>query len=200
MFSASFNTQSGEHQVTRGQILSAMTEFDLKYRSIEPDSGTIYAVEDSGKRYPPKRILEIATGVPTNQFYGGKPSNDVFRTLGFYISTVDSQIGWKSPEQIAAEQARLQLPVPKADDLLAGLLATKWLRLHGDYTKLADCEYPGVYVLAYKDEDLVGQTIGEQDIYYVGVSHVGVRNRLKQFIMGLEDGGHHSAAKRFFLM
>jgi hypothetical protein len=70
--------------------------------------------------------------------------------------------------------------------------------LHGDCAKLADSEYPGVYVLAYTDENLLGRKIGEQEIYYVGVSHVGVRKRLKQFMMGLEDGGHHSGAMRFF--
>jgi hypothetical protein len=113
MITAVFKTQSGQHPVTKEQILRAMNEFDLRYRATEQDAGTIYSVEEGGKRYPPKRILEIATGVPTNHFYGGKPSNDVFRTLGFHVSTVDSQIGWKSPEQIAAEQARLQYPFPK---------------------------------------------------------------------------------------
>jgi hypothetical protein len=32
----------------------------------------------------------------------------------------------------------------------------------------------------------------------VGLSHAGVRKRLRQFTDGLEDGGHHSGAKKFF--
>jgi hypothetical protein len=48
------------------------------YRSNEDDSGSLYAVAEAGKRYPPKRILELATGVPRNKFYGGKPSTSVW--------------------------------------------------------------------------------------------------------------------------
>ncbi len=198
MTTAVFKTQSGEHIVTRKQLLAAMNEFDLRYRATEQDAGTIYAVEEGGKRYPPKRILELATGVPREKFYGGEPSNNVFHSLGFLISKVHPEMGWITPEEIALEQARLKSPIPNIDELLKDLFASTWLRLHDDYAKLADSGYPGVYVLAYTDEDLVGRRVNEQDIYYVGVSHVGVRKRLRQFIIGLEDGGHHSGAKRFF--
>jgi hypothetical protein len=61
-----------------------------------------------------------------------------------------------------------------------------------------DSEFPGVYVLAYSTARLNGKPIEEREIFYVGVSHAGVKGRLKQFINGLEDGGHHSGAKRFF--
>jgi hypothetical protein len=64
-------------QVKRERILAALKEFDRKFRSSEDDSGTRYAVEEAGRPYPPKRILELATGIPRNKFYGGKPSNDV---------------------------------------------------------------------------------------------------------------------------
>ena len=59
-----FRTQTGVYQVTRDEILAAMREFDLRFRSNEDESGTLYAVEEGGKLYPPKRILELATTVP----------------------------------------------------------------------------------------------------------------------------------------
>jgi len=195
----SFKTETGARTVTRDEILAGMKEFDLRFRINEEDSGTKYAVDEDGKRYPPKRILELATGVPVNKFYGGEPPNRVFRELGFAVLTVaPNQNTWKTAEEIAAEQARLKLPVPKMEQLVEGLFGNVWVQLHKDYSKLTDSDYPGVYVLAYTDENLDGKSVKEDQIYYVGVSHAGVRRRLKQFIMGLEDGGHHSGAKRFY--
>jgi hypothetical protein len=199
-------TASGMIQVTREQIISALREFDLRFRSTEDDSGTLYTVLENGKRYPPKRILELATGVPRSKFYGGKPSNDVFYGLGFHVAETEN--GGESPEEIAKEQARLAEPVPDVKHLLQDLFAKSWVRLDDDVKKLVDSHYPGVYILAYQDEkllgrsvkeDLAGQTVLEEDIFYVGVSHAGVRKRLRQFTDGLEDGGHHSGAKRFFM-
>ncbi len=198
-------TTAGVFQLTREQIISAMKEFDVRFRSTEGDSGTLYAVIENGKRYPPKRILELATGVPRNKFYGGKPSNDVFYGLGFHIAETEN--GGESPEEIVKEQARLAEPVPDVNQLLKNLFSKSWVRLDDDLKKLIDSQYPGVYILAYPDEkllghpvkeDLAGQTVVEEDIFYVGVSHAGVRKRLKQFIDGLEDCNHHSGAMRFF--
>jgi hypothetical protein len=204
-----FRTQVGVVQVTREQILQAMKEFDLNFRSSEDDSGTLYAVEEEGRRYPPKRILELATGVPRNKFYGGKPSNEVFVGLGFRIVESDGNQPGKTPEQTEKEQARLNEPVPDANRLVEELFARTWVRLDDDSAKLPDSQYPGVYVLAYADEellahpvkdDLTGDPVTEDEIFYVGVSHRGVRDRLREFTDGLEDGGHHSAAARFFDM
>jgi hypothetical protein len=202
-----FKTQSGVYQVNRDQILAAMKEFDLRFRSNEDDSGTLYAVEEGGKRYPPKRILELATSVPRNRFYGGKPSNDVFVGLEFRITESDPERG-KSTEEIAKEQARLAEPIPDVNQLLENLFEKTWVRLDDNLAKLTDSQYPGVYILAYPDakllgrpmmEDLTDQAVKAKDIFYLGVSHAGVRKRLRRFTDGLEDGGHHSGAKRFFI-
>jgi len=96
------------------------------------------------------------------------------------------------------------LPIPELNHLLEELFAKTWSHLHentwshlnNDYAKLPD--RPGVYVLAYSDQELARRRVQEDEIYYVGVSHRGVLSRLKQFVKGLEDGGHHSGAKRFF--
>ncbi len=203
--SVPFRTQSGIVQVSREQVLVGMQEFDLKFRATENDSGTLWAVVENGRRYPPKRVLELATGVPRSKFYGGKPSNDVFVALGFHIVETDGST--KSPEQVAKEQTRLNGPLPDVNQLVADLFAKTWIRLDDDSATLVDSQYSGVYVLAYPDErflghsvnkDLTGKPVTEEDIFYVGVSHAGVRKRLRQFTDGLEDGGHHSGAKRFF--
>jgi hypothetical protein len=203
-----FRSQAGLVQVKREQILAAMKEFDLKFRSKEDDSGTLYAVEEAGRRYPPKRILELATGVPRNKFYGGKPSNDYFVGLAFYIIAAYRDRTGKTAEQTAKEQARLNERIPDVDRLVEDLFARTWARLDDDSAKLPDSQYPGVYVLAYADEkllghpvkgDLTGDPVTEAEIFYVGVSHASVRKRLRQFANGLEDGGDHSGAKRFFI-
>ena len=93
------------------------------------------------------------------------------------------------------------------NQLLKDLFDKTWVRLDDDSAKLTDAQYPGVYILAYPDEkllgrpvkaDLEGQSVTSEDIFYVGVSHAGVRKRLRQFTDGLENGAHHSGAKRFF--
>jgi hypothetical protein len=142
-----FKTQSGIVQVSREQILSAMQEFDSKFRAGENDSGTLWAVLENGRRYPPKRILELATRVSRSKFYGGKPSNDVFVALGFNIIEADG--GAKSLEQIAKEQARLNGPIPDVNQLVRDLFAKTWVRLDDDSAILPDSQYSGVYILAY---------------------------------------------------
>lgn len=199
MISAMLKTAVGEHLVTRGQLLAAMKEFDLQFRVKEEDTGTMYAVEEDGKRYPPKRLLAIATGVPVGKFYGGERSNKVFQRLRFKVLRIaENQRAWKTAEEIAAEKARMKLPVPRIEKLVDGLFRKKWVPLREDYSKLVDSDHPGVYVLAYSAKELRGKPVKEDQIYYVGVSHAGVRKRLKQFIKGLKDGGLHSAAKKFF--
>jgi hypothetical protein len=187
--SVRLKTQGGGVEVDREQILAALTEFDRKFRSSEDDSGTRYTIEEGGRRYPPKRILELATGISRNKFHGGKPSNDVFIRLGFNIKESNGNQSGK---------ARLNEPIPSADRLVDDLFAKTWIPLHDDSVELSDSQYPGVYVLAYDNQDLAGAPVIEDKIYYVGVSHAGVRKCLRQFKGALEDGHHHSAGGRFF--
>ena len=203
--SVPFRTQLGTQQVSRDQILAAMNKFDQKFRTREDDSGTLYAIkkQKTGRRYPPKRILELATGTPRTQFSGGRPSNDVFSKLGFLV--VDAGSG-PTTNGNTQEQRRLKKSVPSVKRLIKNLFAKIWVRLDDDSGRLRDSQYPGVYVLAYphdgawgrRKRELAGQPVREEDIFYVGVSHAGVRKRLRQFIDGLENGGYHSGAKRFF--
>lgn len=79
------------------------------------------------------------------------------------------------------------------------LINSNWIKLD-DYKTLKDCEYPGVYVLAYSDEDLSNNKIEIEKIFYVGMSNSlgGVKQRLGQFINGIEKDRSHSAGRRFF--
>jgi hypothetical protein len=202
-----FKTRLGVVQVSRAEILAAMREFEEKYRATESDSGTLYAVYEAAKRYPPKRILELAKHVSRNDFYGGKPTNDVFLRLGFAIIDSGAATSPQPNEDLIKEQARLKEPVPDAHRLVEELFAKTWLRLDDDPVKLIDPKYPGVYVLAYPDkkymghpvkQDLTGSPVSEDDIFYVGMTHRSVRLRLREFSDGLEDDAYHSAARRFF--
>ena len=61
---------------TREELIGAMRRFDEerasdKWRNWERDRNYDYAVVHDGRRYPPKRIISLATGAPENTFSGG---------------------------------------------------------------------------------------------------------------------------------
>lgn len=80
------------------------------------------------------------------------------------------------------------------------LLSFKWQKLDNEFASITNGESPGVYLLAYTNKKLLGKNIALKDIYYVGMSNSkkGVKNRLKQFINGIEKGYGHSAGNRFY--
>lgn len=86
---ARFRTNSGELTVTRDQILEGVAKFDRDYRDKVRDTGRVWFVQENGKRYPPKRVLELATDVPRSEFFGGDPTNDPLRALGFDLREVE---------------------------------------------------------------------------------------------------------------
>jgi len=61
-------------------------------------------------------------------------------------------------------------------------------------------QYPGVYLLAYTAAKLNNKPVAVRDVFYVGMSNSagGVRQRLKQFKVGIENNTSHSGARRFF--
>ncbi|HEV2615327.1 MAG TPA: hypothetical protein VGU63_01810, partial [Candidatus Acidoferrales bacterium] len=89
--------------------------------------------------------------------------------------------------------------IPRVGYLLRVLFERTWEHLDASYAKTSEFAFPGVYVLAYSNEQLKGRVIKETDVFYVGVTHAGIRKRLRQFRAGLEYGKHHSGAKRFFI-
>jgi len=92
-------TKFGECVITEEQIRTAMREFDSEHRSTESDAGKRYAIEEAGQHYPPKRILQLATGVELGEFYGGRQSNDVFRNLGFQVANLPKRTEGRYPRK-----------------------------------------------------------------------------------------------------
>jgi hypothetical protein len=89
----------------------------------------------------------------------------------------------------------------KIDRLVTELFKQKWSLLHeNDALKDERLKYPGVYLLAYTGRKIVGKKVDCDDVFYVGMSNSaqGVRDRLKQFKAGIENGVTHSAAIRFY--
>ena len=80
------------------------------------------------------------------------------------------------------------------------LFVKKWTNLLKDYGNLENCQFPGVYILAYTEKNLEGKPLDIKDIFYVGMSNSrgGVKQRLKQFINGIHKNHGHSAGNRFF--
>lgn len=81
----------GIPKVDAKAIQDAIREFDANWRHTseylgwEQNRNYLHAIRYEGALYPPKRIISIATGVPTNAFYGGAPSNSYLSERGFEI-------------------------------------------------------------------------------------------------------------------
>jgi hypothetical protein len=80
------------------------------------------------------------------------------------------------------------------------LFKKRWQTLFDNFNKIEDGKYPGVYLIAWTEQNLSGQEIKLEDIFYVGMSNArkGLSSRLKQFIDGVEKNDGHSAGMRFF--
>lgn len=76
----------------------------------------------------------------------------------------------------------------------------KWKPLQNNYKDIEDGIYPGVYLLAFTNQNLERKKAEPRDVYYVGMSNArkGLESRIKQFINGIEKNGSHSAGMRFF--
>lgn len=94
----------------------------------------------------------------------------------------------------------LDAPIPEIEDLIKRLFSKRWTNLHTEQLCLEDEEYPGVYVLAYSEDDLEGKQVKEEQVFYVGMSHSlkGIKGRINQFRQGIEKGEGHSGGNRFY--
>ncbi|WP_052808414.1 MrcB family domain-containing protein [Methyloterricola oryzae] len=79
-------------RVTRDKILKAIQEFDSnllptdEWRTWENNPSQVWALAHDGKRYPPKKIISIATGLSVREFSGGPESNNYLNALGFDVT------------------------------------------------------------------------------------------------------------------
>ena len=81
--------------VGRAELLAALVSFDQELRDTvawagwEVNAAHIFAAVHDGKRYPPKRIIFIATGMPADSFSGGHQSNTYLTALGFEVARLE---------------------------------------------------------------------------------------------------------------
>jgi hypothetical protein len=202
--SVEFRVGGTSYLVTRENIISAMAEYDNSQRKSTLDSGRNYVLIHNEKRFPPKRILALALGLGHTHFGGGEGkygANKVLRLLGFtvqQIKAVGPHIRIANLAMQVPSDSRLLEPAPSVDVLVELLFSQPWKRLHDQLEAVTDRQYPGVYILARSTSDMSGKVVQESDVYYVGMSQTMLSARLGQFLRGLENGKHHSGAKRHF--
>ena len=93
--SVSFTTRSGKQvEITREQTLEGMRKFDETADEETLRTGTKFYVENDGKRYPPKWVISLATGVQRNEFFGGlQGATKYLSDLGFETGVVEHRAG-----------------------------------------------------------------------------------------------------------
>ena len=86
------------------------------------------------------------------------------------------------------------------EEKIQQILNKKWKPLLENSKNIEDGNYPGIYLLAFTDKNLDGETVKPNDIFYVGMSNArkGLTSRVQQFINGIEKNGSHSAGMRFY--
>jgi hypothetical protein len=104
-------------------------------------------------------------------------------------------------EGVVKRKAGIDTPVPTVGEVIRDLFSQKWTKLFPEESGdafLGNADFPGVYVIAYSNENLDGRRVHEEDIFYIGMSnHASVRSRLNRFRRVLEKGKGHAGAKRF---
>lgn len=77
--------------LSHDQVVEALTRFDAEYREAPEWQGWEnrlnhkYAIEYRGALYPVKKVVSLASGVPTKAFGGGKPANSLIEHAGFDV-------------------------------------------------------------------------------------------------------------------
>lgn len=79
----------------RTALEEALRHFDAtlrassEWRDWETNAAQRFALVHNGLRYPPKKIISLATGVPVSKFSGGRQSNEYLRQRGFEVVSID---------------------------------------------------------------------------------------------------------------
>lgn len=178
----------------RRNITRAFEQFVPRAPKPTNATGRRFFIWYKEKCYPPKEIRSIVENRPTSEFSGGSETNKMFRNLGFHVARVKSYQDYERAAHLAPKNARC---LTQLDGQVDELFSKSWV----DFNKKTLAEMsssPGVYLLAYTSEPLGLSPVRVDDIFYVGMSTTALKLRLLQFWNGLEDGGHHSAAKRFY--
>jgi 5-methylcytosine-specific restriction protein A len=128
-----------------------MSRFDSELRGTkewqgwEDNKAHKYAIEDTGRRYPVKQVLSLATGVPVSEFSGGAgagQANQRAREAGFEVVSLHARNpDWSRDELILALDLYLRHrsspPGKNSTEVvdLSALLNRIATKLHGDAGK-----------------------------------------------------------------
>jgi 5-methylcytosine-specific restriction protein B len=78
--------------VPKDVIEKAMAEFDQTLRASsdwanwEDNRAQNWVLDHNGTRYPPKKVISLATGIPVSAFSGGPESNEYLAARGFEVT------------------------------------------------------------------------------------------------------------------
>ena len=103
----------------------------------------------------------------------------------------------KAESYSARRDTETLVDLPVLSHHLQVLFSNQWKPLNDQTLSLPELSCPGVYLIGFAPK-LAGTRVNIGDVFYVGMSTTSLRTRLRQFLRGVEDDQHHSAAKRFF--
>ncbi len=168
---------------TAEEVLAAMERFDREKRDTFPSHWwRTYTIEHNGRRYPPKEVLRMVTGL--GKFKGGEPTNRCFRRLGFSIVTVG---------EVAQDETRVadvvhtslspdrDVEKPYEQTQLPEVVFSPWSPWN-KRASLHRANAPGVYLLAHWDSPPPGPANPEaREIIYVGETTRPLKKRWSEF-------------------
>jgi 5-methylcytosine-specific restriction enzyme B len=124
--------------VSAEALRHALQRFDAEFRGTaeyadwESRLAYKYAIEVDGKRYPVKKVISIATGVPTSTFSGGAGANNYVAQRGLSVVELHSNAIHDGLESILADYAKArssetfssQAPIARVFDRVRRLLSS----------------------------------------------------------------------------
>ena len=86
------------------------------------------------------------------------------------------------------------------NEIIQGIFAKYTWKVLNDrnVNNIENGNWPGIYLLAFANENLEDKLVTPKTIFYVGMSNAGVKSRINQFRFAIEKGYSHSAGNRFY--
>ncbi len=101
-------------KVTLKQIINALKTFDSDYRNSidwigwETRKTQKYVIRHDGRRYPPKMIISLATGLPRTGFNGGQQSNIYLAKYDIKVEPISERLGDQNPTVKAVPKRKIK--------------------------------------------------------------------------------------------
>lgn len=73
------------------KIFNSLEQFDTELRNTDEwndwdaKKSQVYAIDYNGRKYPPKKIVSMALGIPVSEFVGGAETNDFLNKYGIKV-------------------------------------------------------------------------------------------------------------------